>query len=278
MLRNRFIGGHDIQSLSTTLKTLYMKNYIPIIDYAKEGARYRSDVLRYNYEITRLIDMMNTNETFSNKPVGYALKLSSFYPHYPKENLSSIIKAMDKTNAYIFLDAEGSSNKAIEEYIYKTVINEHTGDSILYKTYQMYRVDSLTELERDLDEAARLNKRLGIKLVRGAYHSTKDDALYQSKKQTDNNYNTAIQLLASVNHSICIATHNKESINIALMCLKDKYTSYAQLYGMADNLSTDLVTRQQRVFKYVPYGNFLDTYPYLLRRLVENGHLLKHML
>ena len=45
--------------------------------------------------------------------------------------------------------------------------------NIFYKTYQMYRNDSLNLLENDLNN---YRKDFGIKLVRGAYHN-------QDKKQ-----------------------------------------------------------------------------------------------
>jgi hypothetical protein len=31
-----------------------------------------------------------------------------------------------------------------------------------------------------------------------------------------------------------------------------------------------------KVYKYVPYGNFMDTYLYLIRRLYENYDILKY--
>ena len=38
---------------------------------------------------------------------------------------------------------------------------------------------------------------------------------------------------------------------------------------MSDGISEEL-SKNYRVFKYLPYGNFNDTLPYLIRRLDEN--------
>ena len=42
---------------------------------------------------------------------------------------------------------------------------------------------------------------------------------------------------------------------------------------MSDGISEEL-SKNYRVFKYLPYGNFNDTLPYLIRRLYENYPML----
>ena len=44
--------------------------------------------------------------------------------------------------------------------------------------------------------------------------------------------------------------------------------------GMSDNYSEQLEKDGYIVYKYLPYGNFIETLPYLLRRLYENYPLL----
>ena len=67
------------------------------------------------------------------------------------------------------------------------------------------------------------------------------------------------------------ATHNEDSINLAKK-LSDKFDleiEFAQLLGMSDNLSTQL-EKNYVVYKYLPFGNFKATLPYLGRLLYEN--------
>lgn len=272
----RFIGGHNMISLCKTIDNLHAKHLIPLIDYAKEGSNYKSDVLKYNENLDKLVK--NVNSVYMNKHItcGYALKLSSFLPHKPYKSLMQNIHKMSYTHTnsvHIFLDAEKSSMKPIENYIYNKIFTEYTGKSYIYKTYQMYRKDSLQELEKDLYRFRNLN----VKLVRGAYHSRYDDSLFQSKKETDDAYNNAINILKSVNNQVCIATHNKRSIEIALDGNNNTTFSFAQLLGMADDISADLVKRGKTVYKYVPYGDPYELYPYLIRRLYENYGTLKHI-
>ena len=49
---------------------------------------------------------------------------------------------------------------------------------------------------------------------------------------------------------------------------------FAQLYGMADNLTFPLGLHGYNAFKYLPYGEVQEVLPYLLRRAQENGDML----
>ena len=46
--------------------------------------------------------------------------------------------------------------------------------------------------------------------------------------------------------------------------------------GMSDSLSINLA-KYNKTFKYVPYGSYIESIPYLLRRLNENKSLITHL-
>jgi proline dehydrogenase len=80
------------------------------------------------------------------------------------------------------------------------------------------------------------------------------------------------------------ATHNNESVYKILKFIEknkefnlQKRIYFAQLLGMADSLTNQLIEKKQKVCKYVPYGKFFDTMPYLSRRLYENYDILKYI-
>ena len=50
-----------------------------------------------------------------------------------------------------------------------------------------------------------------------------------------------------------------------------KCVSFAQLYGMKDNLTYNLGLHKYNAYKYVPYGDVMMVTPYLLRRAMENS-------
>ena len=53
--------------------------------------------------------------------------------------------------------------------------------------------------------------------------------------------------------------------------------AFAHLLGFSDNLSESLAQKKYRVYKYLPFGSYIDTFPYLLRRLYENYPMLMHL-
>lgn len=97
---------------------------------------------------------------------------------------------------------------------------------------------------------------------------------------THDSYNDCVRLVLEQIHraEVVIATHNQESIEIAVDIMKelniDPKTNgvyFSQLLGMADNLSLTLGQNGYKVFKYVPYGPVGLVMPYLMRRAQENG-------
>ena len=270
----KFIGGNSIPSLLDTVTSLNNKRILPIIDYAREGSRNSSDVINYLANIDKLILALSENKL----QTALAFKLSSFLPYQPYKNISLLI---DKVTSNIpscntiFLDAEDTSMKSKEDYIYNKIVEAHqnTPNLTIYKTYQMYRVNSLKEVEDDLKRF----DRVGLKIVRGAYHSNYDFELLQSKKETDDNYNEAIKLIAYHKYktNVCYATHNPISIDLALSTPSIHNISFAQLLGMRDDITDSLVNKGKKVYKYVPYGSYREMLPYLVRRLYENKSILQ---
>ena len=71
------------------------------------------------------------------------------------------------------------------------------------------------------------------------------------------------------------ATHNEKSISIAKKFVPSHQVEFAHLLRMSDKMSLD--RENYKMFKYVPYGNFQDTIPYLIRRLYENYPMLPRL-
>ncbi|KAB7503388.1 putative proline dehydrogenase 2, partial [Armadillidium nasatum] len=91
--------------------------------------------------------------------------------------------------------------------------------------------------------------------------------------------NYLIPIIAKSNGKcqVIAATHNEESVTNATqqMALRNipKFNpnfQFAQIYGMADNITIPLSKAGFSVYKSVPYGNVNEVIPYLSRRANEN--------
>lgn len=256
MVFSRFIGGNTIHK-AKNINIPYGK----IFDYVKEG-NPKQHLLHHQ------INILGLQETIHSM---HAIKLSSLYNpnliHYLDEYNSIAIRNGNK----ILIDAENVEQQNMINHYSNYCIEKYP--QVFYKTYQMYRVDSLQLLEQDLLK----HPNYGIKMVRGAYYNEdkKTGLLFQTKEETDQHYNDAIHLLSKYNNDVIVATHNKSSCEIALSY--DKKFKYAQLLGMNDTLSDFLRKNGNDVYKYIPYGNWRESIPYLTRRLYENIGMIKYM-
>lgn len=273
----RFIGGSTIRAASTKLRDT---PFHPIFDYAKEAAGSYAEAVAYSRKII--------SDSALVYPLGatFALKLSSF--HGDQFLIDDTIAAMKAYGVKrILLDAESNAEYTHEQDVYDKLVEKHnTTSPFLYKTYQMYRRDAFIKLVEDIEK----HPRLGIKLVRGAYlhQDQHSGVLLPTKHQVDEAYDRTLHSLltcfvAPGRLEVMIASHNNKSLYLAKQIALSKPSiqpavSFAQLLGMNDFASNTLAQEHKlRVFKYVPYGSFTETYPYLIRRLYENYGVLKYI-
>jgi proline dehydrogenase len=153
----------------------------------------------------------------------------------------------------------------------------------VYSTYQAYFSLSPEILLNHVARAKKEGFVLGAKIVRGAYldHERNHGSMTicDNINETHMNYNrmtrAAIEHMEAV--SLIAATHNKESVKYIQKLMldggienDDPSISFAQLYGVGDELTEEIRSSGHRVLKYVPYGPYSETIPYLFRRIKEN--------
>ena len=204
--------------------------------------------------------------------------------------------------------------------------------ALVYSTYQTYRRAAPRILAEDLSYAAEKGFALGVKLVRGAYlaHDPRKE-FWASKEETDECFDGITEALCRrewgrwlepsgekeagrtfPSVDLMLATHNRESVRKALALQRNlpllppqencssgsssstqTRVSYAQLLGMADEVSCELITTlcssssssssitssaaapsssspEIKVYKYATWGTLGECLKYLLRRAQEN--------
>nr|QFG74378.1 MAG: proline dehydrogenase [Megaviridae environmental sample] len=277
---SKFIAGNNLQSAIKVSNKL--KNVKPIFDFSVETTTNK------NRNVDEIFKQINTLDSSF-----IALKFSSLEMDNVKDSCDLIDQFYKENNKKtkpnrFLIDAE---NYLIQNKIYE--ISDYAIDSYntkrekhFYKTLQMYRNDVIKVYNDDINKFMKTNK-YALKLVRGAYISTdkKYDIITKTKYYTDFQYNNSIDIFCEKlqnypNNDLIIATHNPDSYNIGIKNIKkspeiNKNIFFATLLGMGDSICYD--NTYYNKLKYIPYGPFFETTPYLFRRLVENIDIIKHI-
>lgn len=178
------------------------------------------------------------------------------------------------------------------------------GRATIYITYQCYLRNIASRLAQHLEKASKEGYTAGVKLVRGAYLTSEPSELtFDNKEGTDANYDALASTVLNQkwtaaipaptpntpfpNLNIFLATHNLPSIEAAKAIRAQQletHTSaqlprltYAQLQGMADEISQSLVQdpmmkrdSEVKVVKCMTWGTTTECLNFLLRRASEN--------
>lgn len=183
------------------------------------------------------------------------------------------------------------------------------GSAVIYNTYQAYLKSTPAQLARHLVLARSNDFTLGVKLVRGAYLSSEQRHLiWPTIQDTHAVYDSLAGALLKKEYrgllhplhgrdcnkfpdvNLVLATHNAASTHKA-QAIRTKQIideedlvplAYAQLQGMADEVSCELVQAGKvkgeggqkadvpRAFKCTTWGSTEECLNYLLRRAAEN--------
>ncbi|KAI9850015.1 MAG: proline dehydrogenase [Thelocarpon superellum] len=182
--------------------------------------------------------------------------------------------------------------------------NQAPGKATVCNSYQAYLKATPSVLAQHLSIAQRAGFTLGVKLVRGAYMASDPRYIFNdTKAQTDEQYDGLVSSLMRTvftpvlpnppGHDgsfprveLVLASHNQVSIRKAQEMRRSQSAAgrpivnvaYAQLLGMADNISCELLQAGRdaasgelpQVYKYVVWGSTAQCLKYLYRRAVEN--------
>lgn len=267
-----FIAGNTINKALNVSKVQLLKNRIPVINYAIESKGNSLKVFNEYKKLNKEI----------NKDYKVALKLTSLDINL--KLIHDIISNFVDNNIKVLIDAE--NNKYNNEYnkITRSLLNKYNKDNVnIYKTYQMYRKDSVDTLKYDMNFCIKNNLQLGTKIVRGAYWNSEKNIghLFTNKSDTDRSYNSAIIYLYEYEgySDNILATHNTESINLGtLLNDEKKIFSFAHLLDMKTKKYNQVTSQGNDVHVYIPYGPYKEMIPYLGRRLYENLDTFKYLL
>ena len=304
---NQFCGGESIQDCTKKINELFQFGIGTILDYSVEGKENESDFEKTKEEIIQTIFFSANNSkipftVFKITGLGKSsliekatLDFQSLEDNELVElnlvaaRVDEICKAASENQVSVFVDAEDSWYQDYIDQLVESMIFKYNNEfSIVFNTIQLYRHDRLQYMRGLISRCNSNGKKLGLKLVRGAYMEKEreqaskknyPDPIQKDKQATDNDFNKAVEFCIEniETVSLCLGTHNEKSVLHLTDLMKkrafkknDSRIWFAQLLGMSDHISFNLSKEGYNVAKYVPYGPIKEVLPYLIRRAEEN--------
>jgi len=299
----RLLGSHFVlgQSIEEALaRAGHHREFRYSYDMLGEGARTAADAERYFLSYARAIEAIGRtagNATLPDRP-GISVKLSALHPRYEPISRERVLHELTprvlelarkaKTLDLNFtIDAEEADRLELSLDVIGAVLTDSSlarwdGFGLAIQAYQK-RAPAVIDWVRDAARA--LDRRLMVRLVKGAYWDTEvkraqerglaDYPVFTRKAMTDLNYMACVtRLLAARPHLYPqFATHN--ALTVASVIEEaggvEAY-EFQRLHGMGEALYEALIEETGVACRvYAPVGGHRDLLAYLVRRLLENG-------
>ncbi len=295
-----FVLGETIQGAMDRAAKQEKKGYTYSYDMLGEAARTDRDATRYHLSYSRAISAIAqacTHDDIRKNP-GISVKLSALHPRYEvaqREQVMDILVPRLRSLALLAksagmglnIDAEEADRLALSLDVIETVLSEPAlagwdGFGVVVQAYGQ-RAGHVLDFLYDL--AQRLDRRIMVRLVKGAYWDTEIKRaqiegvdgfpVFTSKAATDVSYIAGARKLLSMTDRIYpqFATHNAHTVAAVLHMATDRESfEFQRLHGMGEALH-DIVMKEEgtRCRIYAPVGAHRDLLAYLVRRLLENG-------
>ena len=235
---NQFCGGESIQDCSKKINELFQFGIGTILDYSVEGKENESDFEKTKEEIIQTIFFSANNSkipftVFKITGLGKSslIEKASLDFQSLEDNelvelnlvaarVDEICKAASENQVSVFVDAEDSWYQDYIDQLVESMIFKYNNEfSIVFNTIQLYRHDRLQYMRGLISRCNSNGKKLGLKLVRGAYMEKEreqaskknyQDPIQKDKQATDNDFNKAVEFCIEniENVSLCLGTQN----------------------------------------------------------------------
>ncbi|MGH6726970.1 MAG: bifunctional proline dehydrogenase/L-glutamate gamma-semialdehyde dehydrogenase PutA [Pseudolabrys sp.] len=304
----RLLGSHFVlgQSIDEALARAGSHHaFLYSFDMLGEGARTAADAERYFAAYATAIDAIGRqagNAALPNRQeggFGISVKLSALHPRFEPLARACVLKEltpkllelarMAKTHELnLTVDAEEADRLELSLEVIAASLRDASlagwdGFGLAVQCYQK-RAGALIDWTADL--AAALDRRLMVRLVKGAYWDTEikraqerglaDYPVFTRKAMTDLCYLDCVRKLLAARPRLYpqFATHN--ALTVASVIEDAGGTQgyeFQRLHGMGEALYKSLLAELPDIAcrVYAPVGGHADLLAYLVRRLLENG-------
>jgi RHH-type proline utilization regulon transcriptional repressor/proline dehydrogenase/delta 1-pyrroline-5-carboxylate dehydrogenase len=310
-LARRFIVEEDAESLARALEKLRREGAGFTLDLVGEATASEAEAVRMLGRYERLVvDLAAVAGRWPDDPridhddrgkvprVDVSVKLSSLYARFDPldpetervvvKRLRRLLREAARAGAAITVDMEQRAFKDTTLAILRSALDDDDFRSAPFVAIalQAYLPETERDLEELIDFAASRGRRVGVRLVKGAYWDSEvawarqrgwPVPVFTDKAETDLAYERLSRRLLERHDVVSAAfgSHNLRSLAHAIasaraLGLAPGAYEIQMLYGMAEPLRRALIESGERVRVYLPTGKLIPGMAYLIRRLLEN--------
>ena len=301
LMGSHFVLGETIEAALERARPHSARIARYSFDMLGEGARTADDAARYFKSYASAIDAIG--RAAGEKPLpdrpGISVKLSALHPRFEAVShgrvmaelvplLIDLARRAKACDLNFTVDAEEAdrlelSLDAIAAAFSDASLAGWDGFGLAIQAYQK-RAEAVIDYADDL--ARSLNRRIMVRLVKGAYWDTEIKRaqergldgypVFTRKAMTDLNYIACARKMLSLRPRIFpqFATHNALTVATVLeLANGEGGFEFQRLHGMGDALYEQLGEDYPELAwrTYAPVGSHRDLLAYLVRRLLENG-------
>jgi RHH-type proline utilization regulon transcriptional repressor/proline dehydrogenase/delta 1-pyrroline-5-carboxylate dehydrogenase len=299
LLGSHFVLGQTIGEALARARS--HGEFLYSFDMLGEGARNRTDAARYFDSYADAIEAIGktAGNTALPKRPGISVKLSALHPRFEplarervmKElvpKLLELARLAKKHDLNFTVDAEEADRLELSLDVIGAVLRDASlaGWDGFGLAVQAYQKRAPAVIGWIADRASALDRRLMVRLVKGAYWDTEikraqerglaDYPVFTRKAMTDLCYLDCAQKLLQARPRLYpqFASHN--ALTVASVIEDAGGTGgyeFQRLHGMGDALYRALLAELPSLTcrVYAPVGGYADLLAYLVRRLLENG-------
>ncbi|ADD68277.1 Proline dehydrogenase [Denitrovibrio acetiphilus DSM 12809] len=262
----RYVAGglaEDAFLLTRELNDMGAVTTIDLLgEFNEDPAKARATVDMYKHVLDSIKEQ-NLDGNISIKPTALGALVSM---EFCTENITELVKYAHEKNIFVRIDMENNPYTDYTIDLYLKLDAEMPGSCGTVIQSCMRR--TLDDLKHITSTSSKAN----IRLCKGIYKEPSDVA-FQGRKEVQENFMSALDLLFSKKAYVGIATHDDVLINGAYDLLKkhnlkkEEY-EFQMLLGVRSELRKRLLAEGHTLRVYAPFGE--DWIPYSIRRLQEN--------
>jgi RHH-type proline utilization regulon transcriptional repressor/proline dehydrogenase/delta 1-pyrroline-5-carboxylate dehydrogenase len=301
LLGRQFVLGQTIEQAIERARAAAEAGFLYSFDMLGEAARTAADARRYLAAYRHALEAVAASAPAGElvRRPSLSIKLSALHPRYEvakrrrldEELLPTLVALFTRARELavpVTIDAEEADRLEPQLDMVEALARrpELAGWSGLGLAVQAYQKRALAVLDWLAELARRTDRRIPVRLVKGAYwdaeikraqqQGLEDYPVWTRKVATDVSYLACARRLLDGGDLFWpqFATHNAHTLAWVLEVAGNRRDFELQkLHGMGDALYAELAGEREGVAVrvYAPVGAHADLLPYLVRRLLENG-------